>query len=576
MEMKDMKRQLWYWMGWLLCMAGLLACQGCGDKLVVETMEMMEIHPDSHTLLPLEPDFSVRVKGDTLYNRYLCFRSGKEFPLLGFLRVDGKIYRFMEGDSLRIKPVESAACGEWCGKYSFLHPGKGWELPEYDDISWRDGKAGFGSANHEYPVNTPWCSGSIYVRRDINLNKDSLEGRKLYIKYICDDRMCLYWNGHLVLNRESYTPEPECICVSGSADFIRNGENVLAACCLDDGGMALLDYGLYAEDMRYKGVETAVLRKVDIGMTRTVYSLLCGEVELQIDFVSPSLLKEDDCLGCPVGFITYKVQATDGEQHDVEIMFDMDVYWMFGEVDVNSKVVDNWNVLQVGEDKKGLSSPEGGRRHLFIGLMADKMKHTQGEGHLLLQQNLTVDAPEGVLLLGYDNNVGVHYFGSMLLPYWNREGKYSVENKMREIGDKYKALQHECKRIDYYWNDILLQTDKKTDAERLVPFCREFMEGYHMISSVDGELLCLSDTVGCIESIYSHYPELLFFDRTDLLEGALKPVFDCYESEWWHKKYYPRDVGIYPIVQLQEKVEDNENEVNACLLEMVGAIKRYR
>lgn len=164
----------------------------------------------------------------------------------------------------------------------------------------------------------------------------------------------------------------------------------------------------------------------------------------------------------------------------------------------------------------------------------------------------------------------------MLLPYWNREGKYSVENKMGEIGDKYKALQHECKRIDYYWNDILLQTDKKTDAERLVPFCREFMDGYRMISSVDGELLCLSDTVGCIESIYSHYPDLLFFDRADLLKGALKPVFDCYESEWWHKKYYPRDVGIYPIVQLQEKVEDNENEVNACLLEMVGAIERYR
>lgn len=75
-------------------------------------------------------------------------------------------------------------------------------------------------------------------------------------------------------------------------------------------------------------------------------------------------------------------------------MFDMDVYWMFGEVDVDSKVVDNWSVLQVGEDKKGLSSPEGGRRHLFIGLMTDKMKHAQGEGHLLLQQNLTVDAPE--------------------------------------------------------------------------------------------------------------------------------------------------------------------------------------
>lgn len=576
MEMKNMRRQLWWWTGWLLCMGSLLIYESCGDKQVTETTEMIDIHPVSHTLLPLEPDFSVCVKGDTLYNRYLSFRSGKEFPFLGFLRVDGKTYRFMGGDSLRIKPVESAACGEWSGRYSFLYPGKGWELPEYDDGGWREGKAGFGSVNHEYPVNTPWCSGSIYVRRDINLNKDSLEGRKLYIKYICDDRMYLYWNGHLVLSRESYAPEPECIYVPGSADFIKNGENLLAARCLDDGGMALLDYGLYAEDMKYKGVKTAVLKKMEIGMTQTAYSLLCGEVELQIDFVSPSLLKADDYLGCPIGFITYKVEATDGRPHDVEIIFDMDVHWMFGKVDISSKVANNWNVLQVKEDKENLSKPETGQRNLFIGLMADKVKHTLEEGHLLLQQNLTVDAQEGVLLLGYDDDIEVHYFGRRLSPYWNKGGKYSVENKMREIGDKYKALQHECKRIDYYWNDILLQTDKKTDAERLVPFCREFMDGYHMISSVDGELLCLSDTVGCIESIYSHYPELLFFDRADLLKGALKPVFDCYESEWWHKKYYPRDVGIYPIVQLQEKVEDNENEVNACLLEMVGAIERYR
>lgn len=55
------------------------------------------------------------------------------FPLTGILKVDGKSYRFLGGDSLRISslaPLSNENLG-WQGKYSYLFPGRGWEQREY-------------------------------------------------------------------------------------------------------------------------------------------------------------------------------------------------------------------------------------------------------------------------------------------------------------------------------------------------------------------------------------------------------------------------------------------------------------
>ena len=100
----------------------LLICSCHPDK---ELLPFSGIAPSKHTLLALSPDFSISVTGDTINRSYSCLRSGKEFLLTGILRVDGKAYRFLGGDSLRILPLAPLSNDSfgWSAKYSDLFPG---------------------------------------------------------------------------------------------------------------------------------------------------------------------------------------------------------------------------------------------------------------------------------------------------------------------------------------------------------------------------------------------------------------------------------------------------------------------
>lgn len=50
-----------------------------------------------------------------------------------------------------------------------------------------------------------------------------------------------------------------------------------------------MDFGLYIENKTYADAKPATLKKIDVQATQTQFIFQCGEVDLQIDFVSPSL-----------------------------------------------------------------------------------------------------------------------------------------------------------------------------------------------------------------------------------------------------------------------------------------------
>ena len=292
---------------WIIPIGVVLLIYAC-HHVEKEKVLFPPVYVAKHTLMTLSPDFTMEADSTALYKQYLRLRTGKEFPMIGVLRVNGKSYRFIGGDSLRIAPIASIYSGEgWSGKYSYLYPGVGWEKQGYDDSQWQDGTGAFGVKNIYYPVHTLWGANNIYVRRHITIDdKEALEGRKMYVRYICDGQIDLYCNGEHIPHIDNQSMQLECRQLSGMiVNHLQSGDNVIAAFGHSKGGgFALLDFGLYVENKTYCELDTATLKQVDVQATQTHYVFQCGSVELQLDFISPGLLDEPDMRGCPVGLIT--------------------------------------------------------------------------------------------------------------------------------------------------------------------------------------------------------------------------------------------------------------------------------
>ncbi|QIU96200.1 glutaminase domain-containing protein [Bacteroides faecium] len=521
------------------------------------------IAPSEHTLLAITPDVSIKVIGDSLNKSYPQLRTGKVFPITGLLRVDGKAYRFMGDDSLRISPLAplSEDTIGWTGKYSFLYPGKGWELREYDDSLWNEGNGAFGpTKGYYYPAHTLWGAENIYVRRHVKVdNKEVLKNHKVYARYVCDDRIKLFCNGGFLLEN-GFTHLTKCQRLTDEAvSQIVDGDNILAAYCRNTGGAGLLDFGLYIENKTYADAEPATLKEMEVQATQTQFIFQCGDVELQIDFVSPSLSERWDMTGWPVGFLTYQVRTASGKEHTVEVLFDVDTEWMFGKRKIDSWVDKDWRFVKSDS--------------LYLAMAADETSFSCEDNHIVLSQKLCAgNENRGGLLLGYEEGTTFQYSGESLRPLWNKDGTREIKELMMSVGNRYQDLKAECNKLDYRWNIKAFQAGNKAFAEQMLPAYRNFISSHRFVLSSDNKLFCFGDTLSNVREAYGNFPMLLFFNRTDWMKGLLNPIFAYCEDIYWVKKYPPYDIGLYPIASKQVKLEDCAVEAAANMLMMTTAI----
>ncbi len=537
----------------------LHAC--CNDK---EENEVIPICiASNHSLMALVPDFSIQTVGNTLHTKYPKLSRNKEFPMIEILKVDGKSYRFMGGDSLRpfpLVPLSTINCG-WPARYSYLHPKDDWMRKEYDDKEWYNGLGAWGAENRPYPIHSTWTVADIYIRRHFNINdKKKLEGYKLYVCSKCDDHAEIYCNGEPIYQVDYFSNRIECKQLSDEVVAkLHNGDNVIAAHGWNTKENALLDFGLYMENKTYNDVDMAILKQMNVQATQTHYIYQCGDVELYLDFVSPSLLLEQCLMGCPVGFISYQIHSGKSEIHDVEILFDIDTEWMFGKNRVESLSEQDWCIVKSDS--------------LYMGIAAEETAYSYNEGHVLLSQKLGKNKKDqGVLLFGFNEGKGLQYEGEILHPYWNKDGKRELKDALLFIGDNYKKLMRECDRLDGQLNRRAFQTRIPSFARQMILDYRKFISEHRFVMSQSGDLFCFGDTLANVRESYSNFPILLSLNRMDWMKGLLEPVFEYCENDYWRKSYPPYDIGIYPIANRQVKVDDYAVEMAADMLIMITAI----
>lgn len=131
---------------------------------------------------------------------------------------------------------------EW--SYSLLRPSKDWMQISFDDQEWKRGKAGFGKQGTPgLRLGTEWHSQDIWLRRRFKLKKVPTDELKLSLLY--DEDTEVYLNGVLACSVKGFSKKYREVPISPEArETLKQGDNLMAVHCWNDGGGQAIDVGL--------------------------------------------------------------------------------------------------------------------------------------------------------------------------------------------------------------------------------------------------------------------------------------------------------------------------------------------
>lgn len=555
----------------VLTISLLAGCQSQGD------VKRELVHASRYPIFSICPDFNIHAKGDTLYKRHLFFQDGREFPLTGTLYIDGVAYRFMGSDSLRLFPIAPLSTPKqgWQCKYVFLSPAEDWIQPDYDDTHWYSGEGAFASSDVA-EKHTVWNSAHVYIRRTFSIDKEVIGKRNIHIYHSHDDSFSLYLNGHLILTRSDFMIDAHVPLPEEAYSYLKEGENLLAVHCNNKAWGGVLDVGLYAEDDSERGKVTATQLSVDVQATQTHYKFQCGQIELNLSFLSPLLIGKS-VLGHPLSYMFYSINSLDNDSHHVRLDFKLDTQSIFGESTTQMVDSTDWKIVCISSEANSLFRKEQNLPlwgHLFIGMRDEKVVWNRGSnGYFSFSYGEdNTQCSSGVLTLGYDEQYALQYLGDNLRPYWNRKGKNIISDMMKSGENTVWKLKSFCDESDKYFRDKAIDQGGIDAMAYYFPYYRTIVASHHLAETEDGMLICTGDPIGCIVSERKYISNLVFFERADLMKGMLNPIFDFCESGRWNSCYPPYDLGPYPFA-LHQVDRSHRPVENACaIMAMASAI----
>lgn len=126
-------------------------------------------------------------------------------------------------------------------KYTEEKPADNWYALDYEDSNWKKGDAIFGKEDME-EAKTKWTTSDIWLRREINLT-EAIEEPVLKIKH--DDNYEVYVNGQLLMAENTVSRAYKYIKIDKeNASLFKQGKNLIAVYCHDNGGGRYIDVGL--------------------------------------------------------------------------------------------------------------------------------------------------------------------------------------------------------------------------------------------------------------------------------------------------------------------------------------------
>jgi len=267
-------------------------------------------------------------------------------------------------------------------RYTVQQPAGEWYKSEFDDSSWKQGQAGFGTRGTPGAiVRTRWDNDDIWLRRTFDLHGTKPDDLSLIVHH--DEDAEIYLNGILAAKLPGFVTDYQPAPISAEAKAaLKDGQNLLAIHCHQTTGGQYIDVGLvqmlrttsnaffppavplvthdpyfsiWSESDRladdwskhWTGADhslTSIIRidgkpyrlmgmpdsnvpaleqdKLDVLPTRSIYHFSGAGVGVTLTFLSPLLPDDLDVLTRPLTYITWDVMATDGKPHQVGLYFD--------------------------------------------------------------------------------------------------------------------------------------------------------------------------------------------------------------------------------------------------------------
>lgn len=573
----------------------------------------------AYPLITHDPYFSIWSFTDQVNASTTKHWTGSDQSMLGVIKVDGKLYRFLGNEEKIYRSVLFAADEKpYDVKYTETAPAEGWMNKNFNDAQWKTGTAPFGSSKSR--SKTFWNSKNLWVRRSFVLNDLNID--QLNLKLHHDDNVQVFLNGEPIYSCNCWNDKVQLFPLNETIKSkLVKGENIIAIHVENTAGGAWLDVGLADEPKLAPGdVAGAVQKSVTIKATQTIYEFTCGAVDVQLTFTSPLLLNDLHMVSRPISYVSFLTKSNDNKTHDAQLYFGastvLSVNNVYQQTVTNSGTYKNaLKYLQAGsKDQKVLERKGDDVRidwgHVYV-VTAASPKTTQtitGRGNYLdalgstktnaeketqSMLNTVFDlgkqgpAPqENMLMLGYDDGYAVQYFQKNLKAWWKKDVPENVGEVMQLMLDEfaqaqktYQKTMRQCDSVNKRIYSDALSAGGNAYADLCVLAYRQSISAHKLVQSPQGELLFLSKenfSNGSINTVDVTYPSAPLFltYNPELLKGMLNGIFYYSESGKWAKPFAAHDLGTYPLANGQTYGEDMPVEECGNMLILTAAIAK--
>lgn len=594
----------------MICLASLSSCSSGTDKQA-SGEKTQGLRAPAYPLITHDPYFSIWSFGDTLNTARTKHWTGEDQPLIALAQVDGKVYQLASNAiSLLEDIVPTAQKKPYEVSYTDNNPGDGWEAVDFSQ-SWHKGMAPFGDNSVDNPMKaTSRYDKEIWYRREFTLNEIPSDPR-LLISH--DDAVQVFINGVLAYEDQNFILDYGQRAISAEArNALKTGKNTLAVHCRNDRGGAFIDVGL-VQEKKLLDTELAKQTAVHLTATQTTYSFNAGGVNIDLTFTSPLLMDQLEVLARPASYLTFKSASNDNKAHEVKIWFALSGKVSSDKANQEVKVAledqgellvqsvgttsqqllgkkgDNvridWGKAYVAAAKKSSIKPIPNTLHDFVATVARQGNVSEAKSgyasDMLIGVEMALgkvsDAVSEHLVIAYDDEYSVQYFGNNLRPWWRRDNKTNALDMIQAAAKDYERLMQACQSFD----EKLSADAKKAGGQQYADLCnlayRQAISAHKVVANTNGELLFFSKenfsngSIGTVDVTYPSAPLFILYN-TELAKGLLRFIFEYSESGRWKKPFPAHDVGTYPLANGQTYGEDMPVEEAGNMITLTAAI----